>query len=304
MNNKLIKKTPTIQNANFFIFSTTRQMRNTHYHEYKELAYIYSGKCIHVLNGVETILNEGDYVILDNTTSHSYNAFGKKSLSIINCLFFPSFIDSSLNDDADMLTILENPILNFKRELFQKNPVGTYFRDETGEILNLLLSAKNEFISKQTGYIEAIRGYLILILIKTMRTLYTDTKIFSNDDTVNNILNYISINYKENISLKEICNKYNYSVQYMSYKFKREAGMTFLEYLHKTRIENSMKLLLSTKISISNISNAVGYKDIKAFYKFFKKYTNTTPAEFRKNSKKFVLYGYGFTKNENSYYDE
>ena len=107
------------------------------------------------------------------------------------------------------------------------------------------------------------------------------------------------MNYKSNISLKEICNKYNYSVQYMSYKFKRAAGMTFLEYLHKTRIENSMKLLIDTGTSISTISNAVGYKDVKAFYKFFKKYTNTTPAEFRKKSKKFVLYGYGFANNEN-----
>lgn len=304
MNNKLIKSTPTIQQANFFIFSTTKQIRRTHNHEYKELAYIYSGECEHILNEKQTILSEGHFVLLDDTTYHSYRSIGGKKLSIINCLFFPSFIDSSLNDNTDMQTILECDLLNMKKELFKKNPVGTYFKDENGEIKNLLMKIQDEFTRKEAGYIESIRSYLILILIKALRTIYTDTKIFSNDDTVNKIMDYIIINYKNNISLKEICNKYNYSVQYMSYKFKREAGMTFLEYLHKTRIENSMKLLVDTGTSISSISNAVGYKDIKAFYKFFKKYTNTTPAEFRKKSKKFVLYGYGFAKNENPNSDE
>ena len=57
-----------------------------------------------------------------------------------------------------------------------------------------------------------------------------------------------------------------------------------------------MKLLFDTKKSVSEIAIAVGYKDIKAFYKFFKKYTNTTPAEFRKNTKKFVKYDYKFAQ--------
>ena len=300
MSTKLIKNTPTIQNANFYMFATTRQMRNTHNHTYKEIAYVHSGKCKHTLNGIQTILSEGDFVILDNTTSHSYNAIGSKSLSIINCLFFPSFIDSSLNDDADMLDVLENKLLNFKRELFIKNPVGTYFKDENGEIIKLLSAINEEFINKNTGYIEAIRGYLVLLLIKTMRTIYTDVKINTGDDTIENILQYVMLNYMNNITLQDICKKYNYTVQYMSYKFKREAGMSFMEFLHKTRIENSMKLLFDTKNSVSEIATAVGYKDIKAFYKFFKKYTDTTPAEFRKNTKKFVKYDYKFAKKHSN----
>ena len=82
-------------------------------------------------------------------------------------------------------------------------------------------------------------------MIKTMRTIYTDVKINTGDDTIENILQYVMLNYMNNISLQDICKKYNYTVQYMSYKFKREAGMSFMEFLHKTRIENSMKLLPS-----------------------------------------------------------
>lgn len=278
---------PSDKTNNFFIFLSPAQKADMHTHGFFELAFILSGKCEHTINGHTYIMTKGDYTLLDNTTVHSYNAIGDEELAIVNCLFYPSFIECSIPDEADIYTMLENYHFRLKRELFIQNPVGTVFKDVTGEAEKLITVMNNEFLNKNAGYLELIRGSLIQLLIITMRSIYTDIKASAGDDIVQTVLEYINLNYMKDITLKEICSKFNYSLPYMSAKFRKSAGIPFMEYLQKIRIENSMKLLSDTKNSVGDIARIVGYKDIKFYYKVFRKYTGTTPAEFRKSGNRF-----------------
>lgn len=119
-----------------------------------------------------------------------------------------------------------------------------------------------------------------------MRTIYSSEKVITTDDTIQNILKYINLNYMNDITLQEICNIYNYSMTHMSAKFKKKAGISFLEYLQKIRVENSMKLLSDTNLSIVEIASSIGYKDLRSYYRIFKKHIGTTPGKFRKERQK------------------
>ena len=68
---------------------------------------------------------------------------------------------------------------------------------------------------------------------------------------------------------------------YFSTVFKNSTGLSFKEYLNKVRIEESKILLLNTDFSIIDIAIAVGFEDQSYFSKVFKKYTGTTPKQFR-----------------------
>ena len=68
---------------------------------------------------------------------------------------------------------------------------------------------------------------------------------------------------------------------YFSTVFKNAAGLSFKEYLNKVRIEESKILLQNTDFSIIDIAVAVGFEDQSYFSKVFKKYTGTTPKQFR-----------------------
>lgn len=291
----IIEYTPSVKIKNFYIFFTPEKGIRPHKHGFIEIMYVYSGKCEHSLNGQSANLKKGDFVIMDRSCNHGFKAL-TDDFMIINCLFFPNFIDPSLTDTANLYTILENHHLNFSKDLFTCNPVGNIFSDSDGFVRKTLTTINSEFIKKEPGYLEMIQSYLIQLLIHTMRTIYTDVKVFSGDDTIQNILKFINMKYTENITLNGICDKYNYSVTHICAKFKRVVGISFTEYLQKVRIENSMRLLVNTNKTVESIANEVGYLDIKSFYKIFRKYTNTTPSKFRKGNNRFTTSYYGFNK--------
>lgn len=71
--------------------------------------------------------------------------------------------------------------------------------------------------------------------------------------------------------------------------FKEYFGCSITDYIIKTRIDQAQHLLIGTELSISEVSQAVGYKRSESFAKQFHKITGFLPREYRKISRSFVL---------------
>ena len=99
---------------------------------------------------------------------------------------------------------------------------------------------------------------------------------------VRNAKQYIQEHYRETITLEEVSGIAGFNASYFSALFKKESGMTFLEYLSNVRVNKAKELLHNTELSIAEICCNVGYLDIKHFNKIFKRITSVSPAEFRK----------------------
>jgi two-component system response regulator YesN len=93
---------------------------------------------------------------------------------------------------------------------------------------------------------------------------------------------YIKEKYQLPITLEEISSQIGFNSTYFSTLFKKETGQNFLEYLTDTRIQAAKQLLADTNRSVNQVSEEVGYIDIKHFTKVFKKSTGLTPSEYRK----------------------
>jgi two-component system response regulator YesN len=93
---------------------------------------------------------------------------------------------------------------------------------------------------------------------------------------------YIKDKYAQPITLEEVSNQIGFNATYFSSLFKKETGQNFLEYLTDTRIQAAKQLLADTNRSVIQVSEEVGYIDIKHFTKLFKKATGLTPSEYRK----------------------
>tara|TARA_R110002110_G_scaffold153886_1_gene347490 strand:+ start:39052 stop:39996 length:945 start_codon:yes stop_codon:yes gene_type:complete len=65
-------------------------------------------------------------------------------------------------------------------------------------------------------------------------------------------------------------------------RFKQESGMTPKEYVHRLRVQASQSLLASTRRSIEDIGGHVGYTDMGAFYRLFRRHTGVSPGQFRR----------------------
>lgn len=266
----------------FYIFICPGTERHSHTHNYLELAYVLKGSAIHSRNQTDMLICEGDYFIVDYDSHHSYKAT-TDSFELINCLFMPEFIDPALKNCRSLQTVVSSYQIHFKDTFFTANPSANTFRDDDGRIKALLLAMLEEFHGQAPGYQQIIHSRIIEILVMTMRKIYLDHQSDQRRSDMDLIIKYISTNYMNDITLKSICRMFNYSFSYMSMKFKKTLGMTYIEYLQKTRVEQSMRLLASTDLPVDEIARAVGYRDIKAFYTVFKRFANTTPAKFRKN---------------------
>ena len=95
-------------------------------------------------------------------------------------------------------------------------------------------------------------------------------------------LRYMQEHLSEEISLSVLADEFHLNPQYISQLFKNEIGVGFLAYLTNIRMEKAKKLLLSTALSVTEISSRVGYGDYRVFTKVFKKTEGITPSQFRR----------------------
>ena len=98
-------------------------------------------------------------------------------------------------------------------------------------------------------------------------------------------VDFISKNYAKNINLEMTAEYVNKSKNYFSYLFKKELGISFVEYLNQVRVEAAKHLLDTTDERTYEISEEVGYSDYKYFSSVFKKMTGLSPAQYKKMSK-------------------
>lgn len=94
-------------------------------------------------------------------------------------------------------------------------------------------------------------------------------------------VNYIHNNYHKDISLKEAALELYISPAYLSFLFKNEMKITFIDYLNKYRIQMAKELLKDIRLKNYEVAFKVGFQDEKYFYKLFKKYTGLTASQYR-----------------------
>ncbi len=91
----------------------------------------------------------------------------------------------------------------------------------------------------------------------------------------------------ENISLTRAAEHVFLSPNYFSRIFKEQVGENYSEYVIRIKMEKAAELLRDSHRKIYEISEQVGYHNIKYFYKLFKRIYACTPIEYRKRH----LYG-------------
>lgn len=94
----------------------------------------------------------------------------------------------------------------------------------------------------------------------------------------------IEENYAENLTLRELSQKYFVNSSYLGQIFKKKYGMSFKDYLSNYRVQVAAGLLLKSDKKISQIAEEVGYKDTDYFINRFISLKGCTPSKYRKNA--------------------
>lgn len=150
------------------------------------------------------------------------------------------------------------------------------------EVLNYILKPISDEELAQT-----IKKTIRRISEKQKTNIRSDLFSF-NTSSVNahlrNAIAYIRSHYQEDLSIKEVAAVLYISESYLGKLFKMEINTTFVEYVTKVRIYESLELLKNKNMPIYEVSEQVGYKDYRYYGLLFKKMMGITPKEYQKKS--------------------
>ena len=98
---------------------------------------------------------------------------------------------------------------------------------------------------------------------------------------------YIAARYSQPIRLGEVAQMMNFSQGHFARTFRKEFGVTFVQYLTEYRIQRSKELLLDTHIPIEQIAYRVGINSYSYFCTCFKRLCGMSPGAYRAGRAKF-----------------
>ena len=102
-----------------------------------------------------------------------------------------------------------------------------------------------------------------------------------HQQTLKNILKYVSENYAGKITLETLSGFSQYNRTYISTFFKKSMGMNFYEYLTRIRFQHAVFDLISTDKSLTDVALDNGFPDLKSFNQRFRATFQLSPAEYR-----------------------
>lgn len=95
------------------------------------------------------------------------------------------------------------------------------------------------------------------------------------------ILNYIEQNIKNKITIEDIENKFFYNRYYIMKLFKKEIGLTIVEYINSIRIYSSIIQIKNSNTNLINIAFKNGFYSLEYFSETFKQITKLNPRKFK-----------------------
>lgn len=122
------------------------------------------------------------------------------------------------------------------------------------------------------------------IFLNELLEAVASAKKTENSPAIKSACNFIKNNYQNDITLEDTASQCRLSSFYFSKLFKREKGITFIEYLTKQRIKKAKNLLKESNYSIKEICGKIGYSDPNYFTKVFKKVEAISPSKYRSNN--------------------
>ena len=213
--------------------------------------------------------------------SFSFNPIFLNSALTFTRLKENDFIELEDEHDRNMMDLF------LKRDEYYDGtidlPAGTYLR-----IYEWLAIMGTEVFAQSDGaWTCRIRRYLLQTLY-LLDDIYVQRKtplmIKREKSPIDTLLEYIHVNYSNDISLDNLCDLIHLNRTTLNRKFKEQVGFTAIEYLLHHRIKIACEALSHTNLSLAEIAEATGFRYDTYFIKVFTKREGKTPTEYRQST--------------------
>ena len=107
-----------------------------------------------------------------------------------------------------------------------------------------------------------------------------------NVDVVEFTVNYIEQHLQEELSVRSLATAAYVSPDHLTRLFKKRFGQKVSDYIFQKRMQLAGELLKDNKMTVTMVSDCVGYGNYSYFTEQFKKYYGMTPREYQSKCRK------------------
>lgn len=218
-----------------------------HIHKSYECYAVTKGFARAVVDGKEYTLSPGEAVLVFPYQSHEYKTDSNTGTWV--CIFSPDLVESYKKQNGFI-------------------PTDSKFKFEEHKMANpQSLLMRKSLCYKICGIFDEGREY--------QKTDYAESNMISK------LLIFISENFRKECTLSSAARCVGYDYSYISKLFKKTVKLSFNNYVNNLRINEALRLLKTTDLSVRDIAEGCGYTCTRTFNREFLKLTKMTPKDYR-----------------------
>lgn len=241
--------------------------KNEHRHAYYEIELVVKGKGKHRINGHDYDESIGDICIMRLTDSHELEMTepGEHWSIEIPSATIPEDIIRLMNlTENDIITHLDKNDFERAKELY-------LMLEECND--------KNDVFS-ETQKMHLACTVILFVIQKTEKNFAQ--KYSQQSIRIREIVEYIQNNLFEDLSMTRIAEHFFITKEYLSTFFKKNMGISLVEYIRKIRLSYAAKLVVTTNKKMIDICEMSGFNSLPTFMRAFRGEFGLTPTEMRK----------------------
>lgn len=271
------KKIDVTRIANIHYFEFTRQYQTfKDNHAFRELVYVDTGSINVEAENYSGTLTENMLIIHKTGEIHSLTCPEDSAPNVIIIGF--ECMAEELDGFSKAPVVLEDEQQKILTEIIKEG--RTVFKAPY-DIPNLKDMKKRK--DYPFGADQMIKLKLEMLLIELVRSKMTektgvDSETF--DPKTHEIYNYVNKNFRENITLGELCFIFGTNKTTLCSSFKKAYGDTVIGYINSLKIKEAKKLLREGNYNLTEISNMLGFSSLHYFSRMFKKQQGISPSEY------------------------
>lgn len=271
-----------------FHYSSRSHTRGLTWHERLELFMPLDGQACFRMGDQEVTLQAGDFLVVDNLKLHSVVDFPGFDTRAVVISFMPEFVYSLGSPTHDYAFLL--PFYSAAEAAPHILRSSDALASDVYRALGSLLECY--FQKTDPTYFQAgCKAFFIEMLYYLARQFHGSEVLRAEflrqqqrSQKLRRLFDHISQHYAEKTTVGQAARLAGMSPAAFMKLFKQVAGMTFVAYITRLRLDRSLPLLRETEMSIAEIAGRVGFSEQSYFDRRFREQFELTPLQYRKGA--------------------
>lgn len=246
-----------------------------HYHDFFQVTLLFgSGRLMHDFR--ETEVSGSLVFFLSPGQVHTIVPTAETRGTIVS--FTRQFFDPG--DEQGAGSLLDLPFFYATDRM----PWLKLSEDHRDWVTSVFRELQAEYDGAQAGAGEVFRSLLRILFVRVARWHAVESPVVEGSRAailVRRFHHEIERHHHDWKTLEPYAHQLGVTVNYLNDVVRKETGQSAGEHVRLRRLLDAKRLLLHSSLSVSEIGYQLGFVDPSYFSRFFRRYENVTPAEFR-----------------------